>query len=935
MKKNILSILEICAALFGCQKNELSETLSSGGDLHATIADETSTRTVMDDQNNIRWSEGDQIIAFAKTSLGQKYQLKESYVGETSGYFSKVSSGSSDDLGAGMEWDHIVAYYPYAESVRCARSGEDYILDVVLPAGQTYAPESFGNGFFPMAAISEDNDLTFKNVCGGLKLQLKGTAKVKTIELKGNAGELLSGKASVTVYSGGAVPSIAMASDASKSIILDCGAGVQLNEETATEFILTVPPVAFAAGFTVTVTDVQNGTAVLSTDKANPVKRSAILSMPAMTVKTEPAFTPTEYCFTATYTATAEYDRSIVIYNREIAGEGNPCLYIDYGDGTSGKSPEHTYDKEGDYIVKCYFENPVTEIADWAFSAGITLFMKSVIIPKTVKKIGGSAFMGQSINFDSRLEEVLFEDDRQLETIGNRAFAFNSSLKELWLPASVKEIDYAIVYCCRQLEHISSPFFSGTAGQYICDTDGQKSCLIATICKYPSSYGGSYSIGGYFDTTVKTGCFSFCDLTYIRWSYITAIESSCFEWCDNLEEVDLEKTVTIGSNVLHDCKNLRSIYLPLASSIGSGCLCRNESLETIELACEDLKEINTIANDCASLREIRIPSGVLSISSSFNNDPSIDAVYVSALTPPALTGSFDSMQQDAVIYVPCPSLAAYKSASGWSTYADMMVPYDFEKGEICSTPSYVDEYGISHGHGVKIGETVWAPVNCGYHATDYKYGKLYQWGRKYGQGYDGSFIVDGVSSGTYTDAVVPTKARGCVSLDVGQNPMNSNVFYTSRIEYAESWISPLDNKLWNSGTESEPIKTDYDPCPAGWRVPTYAELNALISHSSSWTTDDAGQEGYYFCGPYAYSSDCPCIFFPAAGYRSDGGYGNPRGYYGKYWSSKAIDDKGYENCAGCLDFHDERVVMSSNGQGMGYSVRCVQVPTKSLSFSEE
>ena len=41
---------------------------------------------------------------------------------------------------------------------------------------------------------------------------------------------------------------------------------------------------------------------------------------------------------------------------------------------------------------------------------------------------------------------------------------------------------------------------------------------------------------------------------------------------------------------------------------------------------------------------------------------------------------------------------------------------------------YIDEYGINHGPGVKIGETVWAPVNCGYHAEDFKYGKLYQWG---------------------------------------------------------------------------------------------------------------------------------------------------------------------------------------------------------------
>ena len=48
---------------------------------------------------------------------------------------------------------------------------------------------------------------------------------------------------------------------------------------------------------------------------------------------------------------------------------------------------------------------------------------------------------------------------------------------------------------------------------------------------------------------------------------------------------------------------------------------------------------------------------------------------------------------------------------------------------------YIDEYGVNHGPGIKVGIHIWSPVNCGYHATDYKYGKLYQWGRLYGQGF--------------------------------------------------------------------------------------------------------------------------------------------------------------------------------------------------------
>ena len=37
---------------------------------------------------------------------------------------------------------------------------------------------------------------------------------------------------------------------------------------------------------------------------------------------------------------------------------------------------------------------------------------------------------------------------------------------------------------------------------------------------------------------------------------------------------------------------------------------------------------------------------------------------------------------------------------------------------------YVDEWGINHGKGIVIGGVTWAPVNCGYHETDYPYGKM-------------------------------------------------------------------------------------------------------------------------------------------------------------------------------------------------------------------
>ncbi|MBR5103698.1 MAG: hypothetical protein IKV05_03335 [Bacteroidales bacterium] len=187
---------------------------------------------------------------------------------------------------------------------------------------------------------------------------------------------------------------------------------------------------------------------------------------------------------------------------------------------------------------------------------------------------------------------------------------------------------------------------------------------------------------------------------------------------------------------------------------------------------------------------------------------------------------------------------------------------------------YIDEYGINHGQGVEIDGVVWAPVNCGYHATDYKWGKLYQWGRKYGQGYD-------------EDASTPELIAGPVPVATGQSAGNAGKFYYSQSS-PYNWVDVQNDNLWNAGTEENPVKTEYDPCPSGWRVPTYAELNKLRQNKSACTTNAAGQNGYWFSGMTAYSDTAPQVFFPAAG-GLGGYYGYPvnRGGVGYYWSSRS------------------------------------------------
>ncbi len=248
---------------------------------------------------------------------------------------------------------------------------------------------------------------------------------------------------------------------------------------------------------------------------------------------------------------------------------------------------------------------------------------------------------------------------------------------------------------------------------------------------------------------------------------------------------------------------------------------------------------------------------------------------------------------------------------------------------------YVDEYGINHGQGTEIDGVVWAPVNCGYHETDFKYGKMYQWGRKYGQGFEGEFY-DGDWNQTYSDAIAPTIEDGGISAITGQHKNKAGVFFAGTYNYNWDWLYPQDDKLWGYegyGSESNPIKTEFDPCPEGWRVPTYKELDKLNNNYSSWITDENGQSGRWFSGEYAYTETSSKVFLPAAGERIPRGNAYNRGVYGGYWSLCP-----YGSSASYLRLDSDDVNMYDAGRAYGFSVRCVRdkselVPVTSVTLN--
>lgn len=248
--------------------------------LTAEFAEE-DTRTYVEDNFYLRWHEGDLISAFLGNTLNNKYIFKGE-TGDNSGTFSAVSSG---ELGSNYPLDNIFALYPYDENAEISKMS---VISYSLPAVQEYAENSFGKGVNTMVAITKstnDTFLAFKNVCGYLMVKLYGDATIKSIELKGNNGEKIAGAATITAVYGSA-PAVAMADEATDSITLDCGEGVELSTdaEKPTEFWFVVPPTTFEEGLMINVTDIDGDSFTKSTSNAVLIERNIIKPMNALEI---------------------------------------------------------------------------------------------------------------------------------------------------------------------------------------------------------------------------------------------------------------------------------------------------------------------------------------------------------------------------------------------------------------------------------------------------------------------------------------------------------------------------------------------------------------------------------------------------------------------------------------------------------------------------
>ena len=243
-------------------------------------------------------------------------------------------------------------------------------------------------------------------------------------------------------------------------------------------------------------------------------------------------------------------------------------------------------------------------------------------------------------------------------------------------------------------------------------------------------------------------------------------------------------------------------------------------------------------HSCRGLTQVVIPSSVTFVGyGAFSSCSGLTSIIVNAASPAIIGDGAFNYTNNCPIYVPAESVSAYKSAEGWSAYADRI----YAMGEFYEA--------VDLGLSVK-----WATCNVGADTPE-EYGDYFAWGETESKSYY-SWSTYEWCNGSYN-----TMTKYCNNSSYGYNGFTDN----------KSVLDP----------EDDAAHVNWD---GRWRMPTDAEWTELRTQCVwTWTTL-GGKNGYNVRGPNGNT-----IFLPAAGYRNGTSlYG--AGSRGNYWSSSLITD---------------------------------------------
>ena len=207
------------------------------------------SRTAIDPENGmVKWLAGDKILVANGNGETETFTL-QSGAGTANGTFRTAGEFEMDAP--------FTAVYPQTTTLTGTTA------TFTLPAEQTLTETgTFANGANPMAAFGSDENLYFKNLCGGLDIRLLGdNVHVSGIRITGNESEKLSGTFAVDCSANEPAIMASQGTNGTNIVTLNCDVTLA-STTTAQEFFVVLPVGALANGFTMEVLD---GTEVICT----------------------------------------------------------------------------------------------------------------------------------------------------------------------------------------------------------------------------------------------------------------------------------------------------------------------------------------------------------------------------------------------------------------------------------------------------------------------------------------------------------------------------------------------------------------------------------------------------------------------------------------------------------------------------------------------
>jgi len=573
------------------------------------------SQDVVDESDiHVSWVDGDAISVFYGSTLNSKYRYDS---GKTrmaiGGGMFKHTGEDMFELASTLDGIYSVAPY-YSETV----ISNDGKITCTLPTVQKYVNTTVATSSNTMVAFSpdiEEPSLEFKNVCGYLKVNLYGGVSIKSVEVRGNNSEKISGTATISISEDNE-PSVSMHSRlSSDSIILDCGEGIKLGTvDNPTECCFAIPPTIFTKGVKIIVTGT-NGAAfvkslsesvIVTRNKCNLIDPIGVEFVDELLVDGTSARIPDNEIW---YTTT---DKELMIIK-------NP-------DSFDAEIISHKY-KLNKAVIE--FDRPVTKIGDDAFYASR---FTSITLPPSLMTIGKNVF-----SYGKMLRVVI--PDSVIE-IGDNAFSDCKNLLTVQMGRGITKIGNGAFSSCESLVGVTLGSNLETIG-----ADSFKYCLSLGSITIPEK--------------------------------VKSIGRSAFHGCSRLSIVYLPDSVEeMGEFIFGSCGDLNSIKIPkglktIPRYMCNGCV----SLSYITIP-PTVKSIEWGAfSSCESLRQVTIPASVSRIAEcAFIDCISLKSVVCESSIPPAGGGSmFDRNSSKRKIYVPDGSGVEYKSASYWNKYKDDIV----------------------------------------------------------------------------------------------------------------------------------------------------------------------------------------------------------------------------------------------------------------------